>query len=144
MFIDTKNMLTKTNMQRLDGKITVNLFSHCVVYWFFHSWFFRISKNIKWDVGRHWRTEIKRPVFVLSNQRQGKSWEKAIWLDQRKRTSSIKEIEALIENGVNINCTKNQQLTPLLLLMEVSNGKNNTIDLARLLIKNKADIKAKD
>ena len=57
---------------------------------------------------------------------------------------NLKEVEDLINGGVDINCRDEQQMTPLLRLMKISNIKEKLEENIQLLIRLGSDVKTVD
>ena len=69
--------------------------------------------------------------------------EKKLFNLMEEENSSLKEIESLIEQEVDINCVNKEGITPLLYLLMQPNQTDNFIDVLQSLLHHGADIKNK-
>ena len=70
--------------------------------------------------------------------------EKKLFNLMEEENSSLKEIESLIEQEVDINCVNKEGITPLLYLLMQPNQTDNFIDVLQSLLHHGADIKTND
>ena len=61
-----------------------------------------------------------------------------------EQSPSVFQIGKLINDGVDVNCRNNQEMTPLLQLLFNSASKQNVQEIVRLFVENGVDVNAKN